>query len=306
MLEVSYLGALLAGLIAFVSPCILPMVPFYFSYMAGISMTELRADGGIARGAQRRLVISALFFALGVTTIFTLMGLGATALGQAFAQWKQPLSYVAAAVIFVFGLHFLGVFRIGFLMREARVESKSDPSTVLGAYLMGLAFGFGWTACVGPVLASILMIASGMGDLTQGALLLAVFGLGMTAPFVLAAFFAKPFLAFMQRHRRKMAYVEKAMGVMLIVFAILIATNSMNYIGQWMLDVFPATSAVSDRKENACVGYWHSSRRGCSRHRFGRRRWGMTVCTRPTGCATPSRTSATIWPRPMPKASGLW
>ncbi len=244
MLEVSYLGALLAGLIAFVSPCILPMVPFYFSYMAGISMTELRADGGIARGAQRRLVISALFFALGVTTIFTLMGLGATALGQAFAQWKQPLSYVAAAVIFVFGLHFLGVFRIGFLMREARVESKSDPSTVLGAYLMGLAFGFGWTACVGPVLASILMIASGMGDLTQGALLLAVFGLGMTAPFVLAAFFAKPFLAFMQRHRRKMAYVEKAMGVMLIVFAILIATNSMNYIGQWMLDVFPAFGRI--------------------------------------------------------------
>ena len=239
MLEVSFLGAFLAGLIAFVSPCILPMVPFYFSYMAGISMSELRSDGEISPGAQRRLVVSALFFALGVTTIFMLMGLGATALGQAFAQWKQPLSYVAAAVIFVFGLHFLGVFRIGFLMREARLESKSDPSTVVGAYLMGLAFGFGWTACVGPVLASILMIASGMGDLLQGALLLAAFGLGMTAPFVIAAFFAKPFLGFMQRHRSKMAYVERIMGVMLIVFAVLIATNSVNYIGQWMLETFP-------------------------------------------------------------------
>lgn len=244
MLEVSYFGALVAGLIAFVSPCILPMVPFYFSYMAGISMSELRDDGEISPGAQRRLVVSALFFALGVTTIFMLMGLGATALGQAFAQWRQPLSYVAAAVIFVFGLHFLGVFRIGFLMREARLESKSDPSTVLGAYLMGLAFGFGWTACVGPVLATILMIASGMGDLTKGALLLAAFGIGMTAPFVLAAFFAKPFLGFLQRHRSKMAYAEKIMGVMLIVFAILIATNTMNYIGQWMLEAFPVFGRI--------------------------------------------------------------
>jgi cytochrome c-type biogenesis protein len=244
MLDVSYFGALLAGLIAFVSPCILPMVPFYLSYMAGISMSELRDDGKISPGAQRRLVISALFFALGVTTIFMLMGLGATALGQAFAQWKQPLSYVAAAVIFVFGLHFLGIFRIGFLMREARMESKSDPSTVLGAYLMGLAFGFGWTACVGPVLASILMIASGMGDLIKGALLLAAFGIGMTAPFVLAALFAKPFLGFLQRHRSKMAYVEKIMGVMLIVFAILIATNTVNYIGQWMLEAFPVFGRI--------------------------------------------------------------
>lgn len=244
MLEVSYFGALLAGLLAFVSPCILPMVPFYFSYMAGISMTELREDGEISAGAGRRLVISAVFFALGVTTIFMLMGLGATALGQAFAQWRQPLSYVAAAVIFVFGLHFLGIFRIGFLMREARMETSRDPSTVFGAYLMGLAFGFGWTACVGPVLATILMLASGMGDLLKGALLLAVFGLGMTAPFVIAAFFAKPFLGFLQRHRSKMAYVEKTMGAMLIIFAILIATNTMNYIGQWMLEAFPVFSRI--------------------------------------------------------------
>jgi cytochrome c-type biogenesis protein len=179
-------------------------------------------------------------FALGVTTIFMLLGLGATALGQAFAQWKQPLSYVAAAVIFVFGLHFLGIIRIGFLYREARVESKADPSTVLGAYVMGLAFGFGWTACVGPVLASILFMASGMGELWKGALLLACFGLGMTAPFVLAAFFAKPFLGFMGRFRQYQGHVEKVMGVMLIVFAILIATNTVNVIANWMIDFFPS------------------------------------------------------------------
>ncbi|WP_137699972.1 cytochrome c biogenesis CcdA family protein [Marimonas lutisalis] len=240
MLDITYFGALLAGLGAFFTPCILPMVPFYLSYMAGISMAELRGDGEIAPGAQRRLVTSAIMFALGVTTIFMLMGMGATALGQAFAEWKSTLAYVAAAVIFVFGLHFLGIIRIGFLMREARMESKSDPTTVLGAYVMGLAFGFGWTACVGPVLASILMIASGMGDISKGALLLAVFGLGMTAPFVIAAFFARPFLAWMQRHRAKMVYVEKVMGVMLIVFAILIATDTVNIISNWMIENVPS------------------------------------------------------------------
>ena len=239
VLDVSFAGAAVAGFFAFFTPCILPMVPFYLCYMAGISMAELRGDGGIAPGAQRRLVISAVMFALGVTTIFMLLGMGATALGQAFAQWRQPLSYIAAAVIFVFGLHFLGVIKIGFLYREARMESKADPSTVLGAYLMGLAFGFGWTACVGPVLATILMIASGMGDITKGAALLAVFGAGMTAPFVVAAFFAQPFLRWMQRNQKYLGHAEKVMGGMLIVFAILIATDTVNYISNLMIEWVP-------------------------------------------------------------------
>ena len=244
MLDITYAGALMAGLLAFFTPCILPMVPFYLCYMAGISMAELRGGDEIAPGAQRRLVVSAIMFALGVTTIFMLMGMGATALGQAFAQWKPTLSYVAAAVIFVFGLHFLGIIRIGFLMREARMESKTDPSTVLGAYLMGLAFGFGWTACVGPVLASILMIASGMGDIAKGAALLAVFGFGMTAPFVVAAFFSRPFLSWMQRHRSKLHAAEKVMGVMLILFAILIATDTVNLISNAMIEWFPSFSGL--------------------------------------------------------------
>ncbi len=244
MLDVSYIGALTAGLLAFFTPCILPMVPFYLSYMAGISMAELRGDGEIAPGAQRRLVTSAIMFALGVTTIFMLMGMGATALGQTFAQWKSTLAYVAAAVIFIFGLHFLGVIRIGFLMREARMQSKSDPSTVVGAYVMGLAFGFGWTACVGPVLASILMIASGMGDIVQGALLLAVFGLGMTAPFVVAAVFARPFLAWLQRNRKYLGHAEKVMGVMMILFAIFIATDTVNVISNALIEWFPAFQKI--------------------------------------------------------------
>lgn len=239
MFDISYAGALLAGLGAFFTPCILPMVPFYLSYMAGLSMSELRDEGGIAPGAQRRLILSAIMFALGVTTIFMLLGLGATALGQAFADWKDALSYVAAAIIFAFGLHFLGVIKIGFLYREARMESKADPSTVFGAYVMGLAFGFGWTACVGPILATILAIASGMGELWHGALLLAVFGIGMTAPFVVAAVFAQPFLRWLQKHRSKMVHVEKAMGVMLIIFAILIATDTVGWIAELMLRAYP-------------------------------------------------------------------
>ena len=241
MLDISYWGAFVAGILSFLSPCILPMVPFYLCYMAGISMSELRGPGEIAPGAQRRLVVSAVAFALGVTTIFVLLGLGATALGQAFIAWRQPLSYVAAAVLLVFGLHFLGVIRVPFLYREARLETKAEPTSIIGAYVMGLAFGFGWTPCVGPALAAILMVASGSGDLWRGGTLLLVYGLAMTLPFVIAALFAKPFLGWASRNRRYLGYVEKVMGVMLILFAVLIATNSVNYIAQWMIDTFGMT-----------------------------------------------------------------
>ena len=245
MLEMSFAGAALAGLLSFFTPCVLPMVPFYLCYMAGLSMTELRGDQDLAAGAQRRLELSALFFAAGVTTIFVLLGMGATAVGQAFADWKQPLSYAAAALLLVFGLHFLGVIRVPLLYREARLESKAEPTTVLGAYLMGLAFGFGWTPCVGPALASILMIASGLGDIGRGGLLLLVYGIGMTAPFVVAAVFSGPFLRWTARHRDKLKYVEKVMGAMLIVFAILIATDTVNLIAQWMIDTFPGWTSLS-------------------------------------------------------------
>ena len=244
MFDISFGGAALAGLLSFLSPCILPMVPFYLCYMAGLSMAELRDDQGLAPGAQRRLVISSIAFALGVTTIFVLLGMGATALGQAFIQWQDTLRWVAAGVLVVFGLHFLGIMRIGLLYREARLETGAAPKSILGSYVMGLAFGFGWTPCVGPALAAILMIASGMGDITRGALLLFTYGMAMTLPFVIAALFAKPFLAWVSRHRAKLGHVEKVMGGLLIVFAVLIATNSLNYIAQWMIEVAPWMATI--------------------------------------------------------------
>lgn len=245
MLDISFAGAAFAGLLSFFTPCILPMVPFYLCYMAGISMSELRDDAGITPGAQRRLILSSVFFAAGVTTIFVLLGMGATAIGQAFADYMQYLKWVAVVVLAVFGLHFLGILRIGLLYREAKIESSAEPTTVLGAYVMGLAFGFGWTPCVGPALASILMIASGMGDITRGGLLLLVYGVGMTAPFVVAALFSGPFLRWTARHRDKLQYVEKLMGAMLIGFAILIATDTVNLIAQWMIETFPSWTSLS-------------------------------------------------------------
>ncbi|SMY08910.1 cytochrome c biogenesis CcdA family protein [Flavimaricola marinus] len=244
MLDISFWGAAFAGLLSFFSPCVLPMVPFYLCYMAGLSMAELRDTPEISSAVRRKLLFSAVFFALGVTTIFVLMGMGATALGQAFVQWRETLKYAAAGLMALFGMHFLGVLRIPLLYREARVQSEMAPSTIMGAYLMGLAFGFGWTPCVGPALASILMIASGMGDVMRGGLLLFVYGIAMTAPFIVAALFAKPFLSWVQRNRKYLAHVEKVMGAMLILFAVLIATDSVNYIAQWMIEVIPGFARV--------------------------------------------------------------
>ena len=244
MFDITYAGALVAGLLSFFTPCVLPMLPFYLSYMGGLGMSELRGDGAIAPGAQRRLLASSVLFALGVTTIFILLGMGATALGQVFGRYMEELSWVAAAVLTVFGLHFLGVIRVPLLYREARMDDGGAPGSVWGAYVMGLAFGFGWTPCVGPALTAILMIASGMGEIWRGGLLLAVYGVGMTAPFILAAAFARPFLRWAARNRGMVIWVERAMGVMLILFAILIVTGGVRLIADAMIRWFPSFTTL--------------------------------------------------------------
>ena len=244
MPETGLLEAALAGLLSFLSPCILPMVPFYLCYLGGLSMAELREGGQVRPGTQRRLIVAAIAFALGVTTIFLLLGLGATALGQAFANYQRPLRYLAAAILLVFGLHVLGVIRLPALNREIRAQTAGHPGSLASAYVMGLAFGFGWTPCVGPALAAILLVASGSGDLWRGTSLLLVYGLAMTLPFVLAATFAGPFLNWSLRHHAALRHVEKAMGAMLILFAILIATGGLTQIGDWMIRNFDWSATV--------------------------------------------------------------
>jgi cytochrome c-type biogenesis protein len=240
MFDVTYAGAALAGLLSFLSPCILPIVPFYLSYMAGVSMNQITADGQLSPAVRRKAVISAMFFSAGVISIF--MGLGATAsvFGQLVREWFDVLRWLAAALIFAMGLHFLGVIRIGFLYRQFRADPGSTNNmTYAGAFLIGAAFAFGWTPCVGPVLAAILFTAAGSETALRGAMLLLVYGIGMTAPFVVAALFVGPFMRWMQGFRRHLPKVEKAMGGLLVVFAILIATNTINYIANWMVMFWP-------------------------------------------------------------------
>lgn len=240
MFDVTIGGAALAGLLSFLSPCILPIVPFYLSYLAGVSMNELTAGGRATSAVRRKAVIGAVFFALGVITIFVGLGAAATTFGQMVRDYFDILRWVAAAIIIAMGLHFLGVIRIGILYRQMRAEGgDAGRWGYLGAYVIGLAFAFGWTPCVGPVLAAILFTAAGAENAMRGAYLLFVYGLGMTLPFILAALFINPFMAWAARFRRHLGTVEKIMGALLVTFGLLIATNTINHIANWMLKFWP-------------------------------------------------------------------
>lgn len=240
MMDITFWGAALAGLLSFLSPCILPIVPFYLSYLAGVGMNQISADATIDGRTRIRAVLAACCFAAGVITIFMGLGAAASVFGQVVREYFDVLRWIAAAVIIAMGLHFLGVIRIGILYRQMRVDAgETSNVSYAGAYVIGLAFAFGWTPCVGPVLAAILFTAAGTDTAAAGAWLLFVYGVGMTAPFIVAALFIGPFMRWMHKFRRHLGVIEKVMGVMLIIFGLLIATNSVNYIAQWMLEVFP-------------------------------------------------------------------
>ncbi|WP_300019896.1 cytochrome c biogenesis CcdA family protein [uncultured Roseobacter sp.] len=241
MLDVSLLGAFLGGLIVFFSPCVLPIVPFYLSYMAGASMSEISAEGVLAPGVRRRAFAASVMFSLGIITVFVLLGAAAYGLSQSFRAAQTEFRLFAALVVLVMGLHFLGVLRIGFFNRAFQVQAgDTQTMSVLGAYVVGLAFAAGWTPCVGGVLTAVVFTASTEATALRGLILLLVFGVAMTAPFVVASLFIGPFLRFAARFRRHLPKVEKAMGLLLLLFAALIATDSVNHIAQWMLETFPA------------------------------------------------------------------
>ena len=245
MFDISLTGAFLAGLLSFLSPCILPMVPFYLSYLGGMSAAEVAQGGNVTRATRVKAVTGALMFAGGVLTVFVGLGASASLFGQVLRDWFDVLRYVAAAMIITMGLHFLGVIRIGFLNRSLRAEPGDTANLGLGgAYVIGLAFAFGWTPCVGPVLAAILFMAGTTDTAGQGMQLLFAYGIGMTLPFVLAAGFVGPFMQLMRRFRRHLGTVEKVMGGALVVFGILIATNALLYIGEWMINEFEVFQTI--------------------------------------------------------------
>lgn len=239
--NISVVGAFAAGLLSFLSPCVLPLVPPYLCFLAGVSFDEYSNSEGAVPASVFK---TALAFVLGFTTVFVLLGATASLVGQALTRYLDILSMIAGAIIIVMGLHFLGVFRIGFLYREARVHVEKRPAGLIGAFLIGIAFAFGWTPCVGPVLAAILFVAGTEDTVGSGALLLAVYSLGIGLPFLAASLFAGPFMRLMKRFRAHMGKVEKTMGALLVLTGLLFLTGQMATMSFWLLETFPGLATI--------------------------------------------------------------
>jgi cytochrome c-type biogenesis protein len=235
--NVTILAALVAGLVSFLSPCVLPLVPPYLVYLAGASFERL-ADAEPEPAVRRETVVAALLFVAGFTTVFVALGASASILGALIRAYSDVLATIAGIAIIIMGLHFLGLTRIGLLHRQLRAEIPK-PVGLWGAYVMGLAFAFGWTPCIGPILATILTIAASETTVTKGAGLLAIYSLGLGIPFVLAAFAVEPFAAFLVRFRRHMLHVERVMGGLLVLTGLAFLTGWNTLMSNWLLEIFP-------------------------------------------------------------------
>src|SRR6201996_675337 len=240
--NVSIPAALIAGLISFLSPCVLPLVPPYLIYLTGATIEHVANDE--TKSASRRAVmLSALLFVLGFSTVFVLLGASASLIGGLIRAWSEQLAILAGIVIIVMGLHFLGLTRIGLLMREGRL-SIPKPVGLWGAYVMGLAFAFGWTPCIGPILAAILSVAAAEATVTRGAGLLAVYSAGLGIPFLLAAFMIERFSSLFSRMKRHLDNVERAMGVLLVATGVAFLTGAISNVSLWLLETFPALQNI--------------------------------------------------------------
>ena len=240
--DVTLAAALAAGALSFLSPCVLPLVPPYLAYLAGTSLERLGgAEPEIL--VRRDAVIAAALFVLGFSTVFVVLGAGASVLGGLVRAYSNELAIVAGIAIVVMGLHFLGLTRIPWLMRERRA-AMPKPVGLWGAYAMGLAFAFGWTPCIGPILAAILAVAASETTLAKGTGLLAVYSLGLGIPFILAALAVEPFAAFLARFRAHLASVEKVMGGLLVLTGIAFLTGFISQASYWLLETFPVLGTI--------------------------------------------------------------
>jgi len=244
-LDVSIGAALLAGAISFLSPCVLPLVPPYLCYISGLSLDDLAGEEVVVERQHRtRVLLAALCFVLGFTTVFVLLGAGASAAGQMLRQYMPVLTQLAGVAIIIMGLNFLGLFRLGFLARDTRYHHQGESVTLLGSYGIGLAFAFGWTPCIGPVLAAILSIAGSTESVSKGMALLAVYSLGLGIPFLLAALSLDAFLGFFKKFRRHMPLVERLMGLLLVVTGVMFLTGTMQTVSYWLLELFPGLASI--------------------------------------------------------------
>jgi cytochrome c-type biogenesis protein len=246
--NVTLLAAFGAGFLSFVSPCVLPLIPGYLSYISGLSLDEMRgvAPGGGAGVAvaappdvRRRILLSSLAFILGFTIVFVAIGATASAVGQ-FVQEKLPLlGRIAGVVIILFGLHTMGVLRFEWLYQEKRVQSQRRPTGFIGATLVGMAFAFGWTPCIGPILSGIIFLAGSTETVGKGVRLLLVYSLGLGVPFFAAALAINHFFAALAKIRRHYHKIEVVSGALLVAIGLLIFTNKFTIIAQWLTPYLP-------------------------------------------------------------------
>lgn len=232
--------ALLAGVLSFISPCVLPIVPPYLAYMSGISMSELTEDSGPRKG----VVAASLFFVLGLSTVFLLLGFTASAFGRFFLENQDLFGQIAGVAIIILGLHFLHIFRIPFLDRDVRLDAGDRGGSALGAYVLGLAFAFGWTPCIGPILGTILSLAAQEGSVARGTLLLGIYAAGLGIPFILAAVFVTRSMTVMNRLKRHMGVIEKSMGALLIIVGVMFLTGAFSQLSYWLLENVPVLGTV--------------------------------------------------------------
>ena len=242
MPNVTIAAALAAGIVSFLSPCVLPLVPPYLVYLTGASL-ERFADAETKARAGRETLAAALLFVLGFTTVFVALGASASAIGAVLRAYSGELAIVAGVAIIIMGLHFLGLTPVALLMREKRLQA-AKPVGLWGAYLMGLAFAFGWTPCIGPILAAILAVAASEDNVARGAGMLAVYSLGLGIPFIAAALAIEQFAAFLARFRAHLGLVEKAMGGLLVLTGIAFLTGAVTQASFWLLDTFPMLGKI--------------------------------------------------------------
>ncbi len=239
-LDVSWGAAAFAGLLSFLSPCVLPLVPPYLVFISGISLDDLKRNVQ----SQRSVLLSSLAFVLGFTTVFVTLGATASYVGLLLKSQQHLLAQIAGVFIIVMGLNFLGVFKLGFLSQEKRYQQEANPVGLLGAYAIGLAFAFGWTPCIGPVLAAILSIAASTESVSKGAALLAVYSLGLGVPFLISAAAINQFLKFFSTFRSQLGKVEKVMGGLLVIAGVMFLTGWMQVVSYWLIEQFPVLSSI--------------------------------------------------------------
>jgi cytochrome c-type biogenesis protein len=244
--NVTLLAAFGAGLLSFVSPCVLPLIPGYLSYISGLSLDEMRGNGGSAQApaaisadARRRVLSSSLAFIAGFSLVFIALGATASAIGQFLMQRLPLLGRIAGAVIILFGLHTMGVLRIEWLYQERRVHTDRKPAGLMGAMLVGIAFAFGWTPCIGPILAGIFAVAASRDTVGDGIRLLATYSLGLAVPFFATALAVNRFFGALARIRKHYHAIELVSGALLVVIGLLIFTNKFTVIAQWLTPYLP-------------------------------------------------------------------